>query len=203
MGLTYEIEGVKQRQAARDAARDNTRTLARAGAPSLEPTQASFISFPSYSGTWASTPHTNSQPAIRHPYGADPFTRTQMTLNPPLLFLTDAPPPLESESSGLADSGNGLVYNARGIVAAHLFFPLIVQVVPNAPGESYLFEDMSDDYVWQAQYGWDDADGPLPQEGDIAVGWWADRGKLRKGEGRVVTVYREVKAVWVEEFAEE
>jgi hypothetical protein len=76
-----------------------------------------------------------------------------------------------------------------------------VQVVPNAPGESYLFEAMGEDDVWQAEYGWNDTDGPLPQEGDLAFGWWADRAKLRKGEGTVVKTYSNVKAVWVEYYA--
>ncbi|KAL3434820.1 hypothetical protein BDV09DRAFT_195517 [Aspergillus tetrazonus] len=187
MGLTYDIEAIRHRQSACGAAGET-----------------SFISFPSYLDIGASTPSTVNQPVsaqTQYSYGAQPSPRRQIGLNPPLRFSADPLPPLESEAFGLADSGNGLVYNARGIVTAHLFFPLIVQVVPNAPGESYLFEPVAEDDVWQAEYGWNDTDGPLPQEGDVAFGWWADRGKLRKGKGTVVKTYNNVKAVWVEYYA--
>ncbi|KAL4742452.1 hypothetical protein BDV11DRAFT_167296 [Aspergillus similis] len=206
MGLRYDIEAIRQRQSARDAARDSTQILVRAGAPSPQPTQVTLTSFPSYRGFGTSAPSTANQPAqpvsaqSQYSYSAHSIPQAQVGLNPPLRFLTDPLPSLGSEASGLADSGDGLVYNACGIVTAHLFFPLIVQVVPNAPVESYLFEAMGEDDLWQAEYGWDDTDGPLPQEGDVAFGWWADRGKLKKGEGRVVKTYRNVRTVWVEDY---
>ncbi|KAL4811893.1 hypothetical protein BDW67DRAFT_189206 [Aspergillus spinulosporus] len=171
MGLANDIEAIRHRQSARGAAGDSTQILVRAGAPSPDPTQALFTSFPSCLGIGSSTPNTTSRPVsarTQHSYGAHPSPHARVGLNPPLRFLTDPLPSPESEAKGLADSGNGLVYNARGIVSAHLLFPLMCR------------------------------SSPTRQEGDVAFGWWADRGKLRKGEGTAVKTYENIKAVWVE-----
>ncbi|KAL4912246.1 hypothetical protein BDW62DRAFT_206671 [Aspergillus aurantiobrunneus] len=122
--------------------------------------------------------------------------------SPPLIFPSP-PPAIGTENVyGFADSASGIAYHTLGEVREHLHFPLIVQVRPNR-GEARSFEPVTLDDLQIAEDHYFGGDGPFPRPGDLAPGWWATRGRLMWGTGRVVRVFQDVRAAWVEEYASE
>ncbi|RDW79114.1 uncharacterized protein DSM5745_05966 [Aspergillus mulundensis] len=220
MGLKYDIDEIKARQDRQRAISPGPRrfipTTVHAEdvesptSPPPSPNEAP-ITAPSQEDGYPASPDfaalAQEQPLAapdfdlerQHPYGLDPVTGAQLGLNPPLIFPDPPLPPFGAQAVGISLTGQGAVYGATGRVVGHLPLPVVVQVVPERPAESWRFERMGEEDVrsLMAESRRIVMQG-IPEVGAVTRGWWANMGGLWVGEGRVVRVWHNVQMLFVD-----